>query len=555
MTEPIAQDGTDEGKVFFFGADNIQTQDATLDVVGGKAFNLMRMARIEMPIPPGFVLSTQFCANFLRQGKRLPKGLPELLESNIRRLENMVGFTFGGSRRPLLVSVRSGAAVSMPGMMDTILDIGLTDTTVKALVRMTGNPRMAWDSYRRLVETYAKVVHRCPTDGFDSLLGRYLEEEDLPNPRELDAESLENLTLEYLDAYAEQVGSRFPQRPIDQLVGAVEAVFRSWESKRAAEFRRINNISGLLGTAVTVQTMVFGNMGATSGSGVAFTRDPATGDNDLYMDFLFNAQGEDVVSGRNAAEDAEEFKRVLPGVYREIHRVRKVLEEEFKDVQDFEFTVQEGKLYMLQCRTGKRTPWAALKIAVDMVQEGLIDPQIALKRLALYDLERIERVRLSSKTAEAEPLCKGIPASPGVAIGQVALDTDTAKFMVSKGRPVILVREDTSTADIAGMAICNGILTVVGGRTSHAAVVARQLNKVCIVGCGTMGIDLRKRWVNIAARTYSEGDFISLDGNTGNVYAGALDVIVEKPKKYLAEVDRWKDEGRGKQLSITAFGS
>jgi pyruvate,orthophosphate dikinase len=414
---------------------------------------------------------------------------------------------------------------------------------------------MAWDSYRRLVESYAKVVHGCPTDGFDLLLGRYLEEEELPSSRELDAESLENLTMEYLEAYSEQVGSRFPQRPIDQLVGAVEAVFRSWESQRAVEFRRIHNITGLRGTAVTVQTMVFGNMGATSGSGVAFTRDPATGENDLYMDFLFNAQGEDVVSGRSAAEDAEELKRVLPGVYREIHRVRKVLEEEFKDVQDFEFTVQEGKLYMLQCRTGKRTPWAALRIAVDMVQEGLIDAQIALKRLALYDLERIERVRLASKTSEAEPLCKGIPASPGVAIGQVALDTDTAKFMVSKGRPVILVREDTSTADISGMAICNGILTVVGGRTSHAAVVARQLNKVCIVGCGTMGIDLRKRWVNIGARTYSEGDFLSLDGNTGNVYAGALDVIVERPKKYLAEVDRWKDEGRGKQMPITAFGS
>jgi len=555
MTEPMAQDGGDEGKVFFFGSDNIQIPDATQEVVGGKAFNLMRMARIGLPIPPGFVLSTQFCANYLRQGRKLPKGLPEILASHIRRLENIVGFIFGGSRRPLLVSVRSGAAVSMPGMMDTILDIGLTDTTVKAMVRMTGNPRMAWDSYRRLVEAYAKVVHGCPTEVFDSLLGDVLEKEEVPNPRELDGESLEALTTEYLDIYADQVGARFPQRPIDQLVGAVEAVFRSWESPRALEFRKLNNITGLLGTAVTVQTMVFGNMGATSGSGVAFTRDPATGENDLYMDFLFNSQGEDVVSGRSTSEDAEELRRVLPSVHREIQRVRKLLEEDFKDVQDFEFTVQEGKLYMLQCRTGKRTPWAALRIAVDMVQEGLIDFQTALKRLSHYDLEKIERVRLASKTAEAEPLCKGIPASPGVAIGQVALDTDTAKFMVSKGRPVILVREDTSTADIAGMAICSGVLTTMGGRTSHAAVVARQLNKVCIVGCGTMGIDPRSRWINIASKTFSEGDFLSLDGNTGNVYAGALDVIIEKPKKLLAEVERWKDEGRGKQLPITAFGS
>ncbi len=555
MTDPMAQDQTDDGKVFFFGADNIQTPDATLEVVGGKAFNLMRMSRIDLPIPPGFVLSTMFCSSFFKRGKKLPRALPALLESQVRRLENIVGFTFGGSRRPLLVSVRSGAAVSMPGMMDTILNIGLNDTTVRGLVRMTGNPRMAWDSYRRIVQDYAEVVHDCRSDRFDALLGEYLEKEDVTSSRELDAESLEGLTSDYLDIYADLVGTRFPQRPIDQLVGAVDAVFRSWDSARAIEFRRLHSITGLLGTAVTVQTMVFGNMGATSGSGVAFTRDPATGDNELYMDFLFNAQGEDVVSGRCAPEDAEELRRVLPTVHREIHRIRKLLEEEFKDVQDFEFTVQEGKLYMLQCRTGKRTPWAALKIAVDMVQEGVIDAPTALKRLAPYDLERIERVRLANKTAEAEPLCSGIPASPGVAIGQIALDPETVKFMTAKGRPVILVREDTSTSDIAGMAICNGILTSIGGRTSHAAVVARQLNKVCIVGCAALTIDLRKRWINIANKTFSEGDFLSLDGNTGRVYAGALDVIIEKPKKYLAEVERWKDEGRGKQMPITAFGS
>ena len=554
MSDQMAQ-GTGEGKVFFFGADNIQTPDATPDVVGGKAFNLMRMSRIGLPIPPGFVLSTMFCANFFKKGKRLQTDLPALLESQVRRLENIVGFNFGGSRRPLLVSVRSGAAVSMPGMMDTVLNIGLSDATVRGLVRMTGNPRLAWDSYRRLIEAYAEVVHGYRSDRFETVLGEYLEREEVPNARELDGEALQKLTNDYLDIFSDVIGERFPQKPIDQIVGAVAAVFRSWESPRAIEFRKLHNITGLLGTAVTVQTMIFGNMGATSGSGVAFTRDPATGDNELYMDFLFNAQGEEVVSGRHAPEDADELRRILPGVYKEIHRVRKLLEEEFKDVQDFEFTVQEGKLYLLQCRNGKRTPWAALRIAVEMVQEGLIDPTMALKRLAAYDLDKIERVRLAGKTAEAEPLCKGIPASPGVAIGQVALDPETAKFMVSKGRPAILVREDTCTTDIAGMAICNGILTAVGGRTSHAAVVARQLNKVCVVGCSTLTIDQRKRWINIATKTFSEGDFLSLDGNTGSVYAGALDVIIEKPKKYLSEVEKWKDEASGKQMPITAFGN
>jgi pyruvate,orthophosphate dikinase len=527
-----------EGKVFFFGGESSDTMGATIEVVGSKAFNLMRMSRIGLPIPPGLVLGTGFCKSFYDRKRKLPAKFPELLQSNIRRLENATGRTFGGARRPLLVSVRSGAAVSMPGMMDTVLNIGLCDSTLKGLVRMTGNPRLAWDSYRRLVQAFAEVVHGSPTDQFDELLQEYMEKEEALGHHELDSEALENLTQDYLNLFVTLVGEEFPQRPLDQLVKAVGVILRSWENPRAVEFRRLNDLTGLPGTAVTIQAMVFGNMGGTSGSGVAFTRDPATGENKLYMDFLFNAQGEDVVSGRHSVQGPEELRRILPRVYREIHRIRKLLEIEFKDVQDFEFTVQNGELFMLQSRTAKRTPWAALRIAVDLVNEGIIDKKAGLEILKAYEVDKIERVRLASKK-EIVPLSKATAASPGVAVGEIVLGPEEAQDKASEGLPVILVREDTSTSDIAGMAVSSGILTARGGRTSHAAVVARQLDKVCIVGCLDLLIDLDLGRCQVAGKTFNEGDYLSLDGNTGEIYEGKLEVVIEKPKKFLAEVEKW----------------
>jgi len=528
----------DEGKVFFFGSEMVTT-NATVDIVGSKAHNLMRMTRIGLPVPPGIVLSTRYCKDFFVRLGKLPDRFPELLQSNIRRIENSLGMTFGGTRRPLLVSVRSGAAVSMPGMMDTILNIGLYDGGLKGIFRMTGNPRMAWDSYRRLVQDYADIVHGAPTDQFDDLLEEYLPREDASTVQELDVEALENLTKDYLDLFLTLTGEEFPQRPLDQLVGAVEAVFRSWESPRALEFRSMKGLEGLTGTALTIQAMVFGNMGATSGSGVAFTRDPSTGENKLYMDFLFNAQGEDLVSGRQRVKCSDDLQRLLPKVYREVHKVRSLLEIEFKDVQDFEFTVQNGELFLLQTRTAKRTPWAALRTAVDLVKEGIIDPKTALERLGRYDLGTIKRVRLSSKK-DISPISHAIPASPGVAVGEITLGPEEAQERARTGVPVLLVREDTSTADLTGMAVSSGILTARGGRTSHAAVVARELDKVCLVGCEELDIDLASRSCTLAGKVLSEGDFLSLDGNNGTIYEGKLDVVRERPKKYLAEVDKWK---------------
>lgn len=535
----MAEVGPPEGKVYFFGGDATHTMDVTRDEVGSKAMNLIRMARLGLPVPPGFVLSTHFCSDYFERKRRLTKGFPELLESNIRRLENMMGQTFGGSRRPLLVSVRSGAAVSMPGMMETILNIGLCDATLRGIVRMTGNPRLSWDSYRRLIQSLAEVVHGVPHDAFEDMLEEYLAEEEVPHAGELDSKALSDLTQDYLNLFMTLTGQEFPQRPIDQLVQAVEAVFRSWDSPRAVEFRRLHDIKGLRGTAVIIQNMVFGNMGGNSGSGVAFTRDPATGENKLYMDFLFNAQGEDVVSGRSTVGGLEELHRVLPGVHREIHRIRKLLETEFRDVQDFEFTVQDGRLFILQSRTAKRTDWAALRIATDLVKEGLVTPKEGLALLKGLDLKKVERVRLASKS-KSEPIASAIPASPGVAVGEIALDPDIAQERAGEGVPVILVREDTSTTDIAGMAVAVGILTAVGGRTSHAAVVARQLNRVCLVGCSTLNIDIERRACTFGDASFKEGDHISLDGNTGNIYAGRMEVVVDRPKKTLAEVQGWR---------------
>jgi pyruvate,orthophosphate dikinase len=534
--------------VFVFGCGAAASRGATAEAVGNKAAGLIRMAEAGLPVPPGFVLSTTLCREYYRHGRRLPENLLELLAKNIKQLEKATGQIFGGDRRPLLVSVRSGAAVSMPGMMDTILNVGLSGRTLPALIRMTGNPRHAWDSYRRLIQAYGEVVHGLPADAFEPLLDDSLRREAVPAAGELDVAALKSLTGDLLAQFEACAGEPFPQEPLAQLAGAVEAVFRSWQGPRAVEYRRLHGLDDLAGTAVTVQSMVFGNMGGTSGSGVAFTRDPTTGENHLYLDFLWNAQGEDIVSGRVPVQDSGSLPSALPELDRDLRQIGRQLERLFLDAQDFEFTVQEGRLYLLQSRQAKRTAWAALRIACDLVEEGLIDESTALGRLAEYDLDAIQWVRLRS-SGPCHPLGTGTPASPGVAVGEIAFEPESAVAMASHGRTPILVRTDLTTADLAGRAASAGVLTSRGGRTSHAAVVARQLNKVCIVGCRDLMIPGERRGCRIGGLEFAEGDDLSLDGHSGNVYGGQLEVVVEKPSRYLLEIQRWKARQRDRLAS------
>ncbi len=503
--------------------------------VGNKAWNLMRMAVAGLPVPPGFVLPTAWCG-VRRQREEMGRG--DVLSQGIARLERATGLGFGSSRRPLLVSVRSGAAVSMPGMMETVLDVGVNDETVEGLVRLTGNPRLAWDSYRRLIQGFAEVVQALPTEPFDALIRDALATEGAENERALDHRALRQLAGAMLARFRELADQPFPQCPADQLARSTDAVFRSWDAPKASEYRRLNHIDDAIGTAVTVQTMVFGNAGGMSGAGVGFTRDPATGEKALYLDFQFNGQGEDVVAGRLALEDTNRLRLTLPGVWDQLEAICGHLEAMFGDVQDFEFTVQDEQLFLLQTRRAKRTPWAALKIAIDLVAEGLIQPKEALHRLEGIDLNTIARNHLL--LPQTAPLARATVAGIGVVAGRIALDLDSAQRFAGAGDPTILVRRETTTADILGMANAAGILTALGGRTSHAAVVARQLGKICLVGCSDLLIDPSARTCRIGPRDFTEGDWVTLDGDQGAVYAGRLEVVVERPAAAFANVTRWR---------------
>lgn len=512
------------------------------DDMGFKAFNLARMAHIGLRVPEAFVLGTTICRDYLRHPARSQAALHDLLVEMLRRLEAASHLAFGGARKPLLVSVRSGAPVSMPGMMDTVLNVGLCDATLHGLIRLTGNPRLAWDSYRRLVQQFAEVVHGADAAPFRAALDTGLREAGVDNVRELDFRQLGRLTREFLAIFHETTGHAFPQDPMEQVEAAIAAVFASWRSARAVEYRRLNGLQDTLGTAVTVQRMVFGNAGGTSGSGVAFSRDPSNGENRLFVDFLFNCQGEDVVSGRFAAGDAERLQAALPDVWERLETVRGLLEAEFRDAQEFEFTVQDGELFLLQTRCGKRTPWAALRTAVDQVNEGLIGTDEALHRLEGIDLEKLQRRRLAVADAQGA-WGRGTPAGIGLAGGAIALDAATAQRFAHEGRPPILVREDTLTADIAGLAVSEGLLTQRGSRTAHAAVVARQLGKPCLVGCSALAIDLAARVITLGEHTLHEGDILWIDAETGLVFASEPTVAVEKPEAELATVVRWRCGG------------
>jgi pyruvate,orthophosphate dikinase len=525
--------------LYLFGCGAASPPGATAAVVGNKAANLIRMAEAGLPVPPGFVLPTALCRAYFHGGQQLPESTAEFLRQGSREVEKATRLTFGGDRRPLLVAVRSGAPVSMPGMLDTLLNVGLCDRTLPALVRMTGNPRHAWDSYRRLIQAYAEIAAGLPADPFERILGEHLRQEAVEAVGELDVAALKSVVREFLAQYKAERGEPFPQDPVGQLTGAIEAVFRSWQCPRAVEYRRLHGLDDLPGTAVTVQVMVFGNMGATSGSGVGFTRDPATGANELYLDFLPNAQGEDVVSGRCPAQGPTDFGESHPHLYRQLRQVKSQLELLFRDAQDFEFTVQEGQLYLLQTRRAKRTAWAALRSTCEQVAEGLIDEATALDRLAGYELSSICTARLA--TAEGcRPVGTGIPASPGVAVGEAVLDPDRAVKLAEAGRSPILIRTDISPADIAGLAASAGVLTARGGRTAHAAVVARHLNKVCIVGCRDLAFQGEGKTCRIGDLPLEEGTPVSLDGHSGRVYLEKLEVVVERPTQYLQEVERWK---------------
>lgn len=508
-------------------------------LVGNKAANLMRLAGLGLAVPPAFVLPTNWwCPDIAAGDAPLRKALAD----GVAVLEAAAGLTFGGTRRPLLVSVRSGAPVSMPGMLDTVLNVGLNPASLDGMIRLTGNPRLAWDCYRRLIQLYAEVVAGLPPAPFAAIVDKAVERSDAGDARALDFRALRSVTETMLACYHDLARAPFPTDPMEQLSAACAAVFRSWTSPRAASYRRLKSIPDSLGTAVTVQTMVFGNEGARSGSGVGFTRDPGSGENRLYVDMCLNGQGEDVVSGRESVLGADAMRRAMPAVYDELESIRARLEAAFADAQDFEFTVQDGRLYLLQTRAAKRTDRAALRMAVDMVQEGLIDPAEGLRRLASVDLDALVHTRFAPPLPA--PLATATPAAPGVVTGVVALSAETVARQTAAGLLPILLRPETSTADIEALAACAGLLTREGSRTAHAAVVARQLGKVCLTGCRALEIGADRKQCRVGIATLSEGDAISLDGNEGFVYGGALPVVSERPSQELAIVEAWRSQAK-----------
>ena len=526
--------------VFPIGCDGVLAPESlpSAETMGFKAWNLQRMTALSLPVPPAFVIGSRYC----RQSREDAATRRALWLDGIRALERATALALGDSRRPLLLSVRSGAPVSMPGMMETLLNIGLCDATVGGLLRRTGQPRLVWDAYHRLVAGFGEVVAGIPAAAFEAATTALVGKRD---ERELDFADLRALTRRFLDVYAEQSGRPFPQEPAAQLDAAIHAVFASWQSPKACEYRRLNSLSDDIGTAVTVQAMVFGNGGGQSGAGVGFTRDPATGSPELWVDFLFDAQGEDVVSGRRSADGSDALQSVLPATWTALQAAAHTLEQAFGDMQDFEFTVQDGRLFMLQTRSGKRTPIAAARIALDLADDGVIDAATACQRTQGLDARALTRSRLvADGDVPPTPLGRAATASSGVAIGEIALDGERAAARRAEGRDVVLVRRDAETSDIAAIESAMGLLTQRGARTSHAAVVARQLGKVCLVGCAGLRIDETTRTVRIGATTLHEGDLLTLDGNDGAFYAGALETRSEPPRELLAQLDALRSQRR-----------
>jgi len=505
-------------------------------LLGFKAYNLARIARLGVPVPPAFVLGTDWCNAYHALGGHLPAHTREQVLIALRQLESASGSGFGSGRRPLLVSVRSGAPVSMPGMLETVLNVGLCEATVPGLLRLCGNPRLVWDSYRRLIECYAEVVANLDHRPFAEARQSAVSSAGVADVGQLDFRALRALARRELEIYADAAGREFPQSPIDQLEEALGAVFRSWNGAKAQVYREMHGIDASLGTAAIVQRMVFGNGGATSGAGVGFTRNPASGSAELYVDYLQNAQGEDVVSGRTPMDPRVTLDRLPAHVDVELAELATLLEHEFHDAQEFEFTVENGELYVLQTRDAKRTPLAELRIAVELAEAGLLGSAEARQRVARLSPDQLEFTCLARADHDV-PLATGVPASVGVASGVAVCDPERAQQRVRAGQSVILVRNDVATNDIAALESASGLLAVHGARTAHAAVVARQLGKPCVVSCADLSIDSDRRTLCFGRRRVAEGDVITLDADTGNVYAGALALARKRPDALLKRLD------------------
>jgi pyruvate,orthophosphate dikinase len=534
--------------IYFFGAGKADGTGEMRDLLGGKGAGLAEMTRIGLPVPAGFTITTESCDYFLTHGRKYPSELRGEVAKSIVRLEKLTGKKLGDAKDPLLVSVRSGSARSMPGMMETILNLGLNDRAVQGLAHATKNERFAYDAYRRFVQMYSSVVIGLPKEDLEHRLRAMKQSLGVKDDTGVSAEGWKKLVGEYKAYYKEKTGTAFPDDPQEQLWGAIGAVFDSWMGEKAVTYRRVEKITGLLGTAVNVVQMVFGNTGDSSGTGVCFTRDPSTGEKTFFGDFLLNAQGEDVVAGIRTPMHLTEMAKRMPKVYPQLERVRHTLEKHYRDMQDLEFTVENGKLYMLQTRTGKRSPSAAFQIAVDMVNEKLIKVEEALERIKPEDVERLFYPVIDPKLSRTELssrlLVTGNNAVPGAAVGKAVFTAQAAEEWAARGEKVILVRHETSPEDVGGMFVAQGILTATGGKTSHAAVVARGWGKCCIVGAEKMDIDLAKKTIHASGKSVREGEWITLDGGDGSVYTGQIELVRPEPPKAFATLMSWTDKVR-----------
>ena len=529
--------------VYFFGGGKADGRGDMKDLLGGKGAGLAEMTNLKIPVPAGFTITTEACNTYFKAGKKYPPGMWEQVLENLKKVEKTMGMKLGDPKNPLLVSVRSGAKFSMPGMMDTVLNLGLNRGVMDALIQRTGNERFVYDAYRRLITMFGSIVMGMDRQRFEKILEELKEKKGVRLDTELDAEDLKQLVGEYRIIYKRGTGEDFPDDPLEQLKKAINAVFGSWFGERAIKYRKLNDIPDNLGTACNIQSMVFGNLGDNSGTGVGFTRDPSTGKNKFFAECLINAQGEDVVAGIRTPLKIEELKKRLPKAYRELNTIYKKLEKHYKDMLDIEFTVQEGKLYMLQTRVGKRTAGAALKIAIDMVREKLIDKKTAVLRIDPQQLDQLLHPMIDTK-AQIKVIAKGLPASPGAAVGRVVFTAEDAEKAAERGEKVILVRTETSPEDIGGMNAAQGILTARGGMTSHAAVVARGMGKCCVAGCGAINISEVQKYFTVNDLVIKEGDFITLNGTTGEVIAGQAPLVTPELTGDFGIFMKWVDEFR-----------
>ncbi len=523
------------------------------DILGGKGANLAEMTKIGLPVPFGFTVSTEACNRYYAEDKEISPEIVDEIKEKLKELEQVTGKKLGDAKNPLLVSVRSGAVISMPGMMDTILNLGLNDETVEGLAKLTDNQRFAYDSYRRFIQMFSDVVMEIPKSKFDKVFDDKKTAVGAEFDVDLKAEDLKDIIVGFKKIYKEELGKDFPQKPEEQLLEAVKAVFRSWNTERAILYRKLNDISDDLGTAVNVQSMVFGNMGDTSGTGVAFTRSAVDGSKEIFGEFLVNAQGEDVVAGIRTPKPIAEMADAFPDVYKDFERIAQILEKHYKDMQDMEFTVENNKLFMLQTRNGKRTAAAAVKIAVDMVEEGLIDERDAVSRIEPAQIDQLLHPTFDPDSEKnAKDIAKGLPASPGAACGKIYFHAAEAVEAANGGEKVVLVRQETSPEDLAGMVVAQGILTARGGMTSHAAVVARGMGKCCVAGCSGISVDEQNLKMTVQGQTYKEGDFISINGSTGVVYEGRIDTVTPELKGDFETIMKWADQIRRMKIRANA---